>query len=57
MVQTAGAVEGAVDTDIIHAVVLAALLVLAGCTMPKQAGMQSQRMFAPAVGSEGGGGM
>jgi hypothetical protein len=53
-----GAGVGAVvDTEIIHAVVLAALLVLAGCTMPKQAGMQSQRMFARAVGSEGGGGM
>ena len=53
-----GAGEGAwVETEILHAVVLAALLVLAGCTMPTQAGMQSQRMFARAVGSEGGGGM
>jgi hypothetical protein len=40
----------------IYAVMLAALLVLAGCTMPNQPAIHAGRTFGPAVGSDGGGG-
>ena len=39
----------------VHAVVLAALLALAACTVPDQSGMQGERTFLP-VGFDGGGG-
>ena len=40
----------------IYAVMLAALLVLAGCTMPHQPAIHAGATFGPAVGSDGGGG-
>jgi hypothetical protein len=49
-------VEAAGDTDLVRAVMLAALLVLAGCTAPNQPGMQHEQLFPPAAGSDGGGG-
>jgi hypothetical protein len=49
-------VEAAGDTELVRAVMLAALLVLAGCTVPNQPGMQRERMSLPAAGSDGGGG-
>ena len=50
-------VEAAGDTELVRAVMLAALLVLAGCTVPSQPGMQRERVSLPAAGSgEGGGG-
>jgi hypothetical protein len=48
--------EAARDTDLVHSVMLAALLVLAGCTVPSQPGMQREPMSLPAAGSDGGGG-
>ena len=48
--------EAAGDTELVRAVMLAALLVLAGCTVPNQPGMQRERMSLPAAGSDGGGG-
>jgi hypothetical protein len=40
----------------VYAVMLAAMLVLAGCIMPNQPGVHTGRTFVPAVGSDGGGG-
>ena len=39
-----------------YAMMLAALLTLAGCTLPGQPGMHAGRTFVPAAGSDGGGG-
>jgi hypothetical protein len=49
-------VEAAGDTDLVRAIVLAALLVLAGCAAPNQPGVQRERMSLPGAGSDGGGG-
>jgi hypothetical protein len=49
-------VVAAGDIDIVRAVVLAALLALAGCTVTNQPAAQGGRTFLPAAGSDGGGG-
>ena len=57
MHQTAVEGAGVEDTELmIYAVMLAALLALAGCTMPNQPAMHAGQTFVPAVGSDGGGG-
>jgi hypothetical protein len=40
----------------IYAVMLAALLLLADCTMPNQPAIHAGSTFGPAAGSDGGGG-
>jgi hypothetical protein len=40
----------------IYAVMLAALLALAGCTMPNRPAIHVGATFGPVVGSDGGGG-
>jgi hypothetical protein len=40
----------------VYAVMLAAMLVLAGCIVPNQPGVHTRRTFVPAAGSDGGGG-